>query len=162
MKQGKINAAYETIDRHVEEGFGNKIAIHYINGTERKSYTFKEIKDKTDHYARILKEKGVKRGDRVFVFLPKTAECYIAILAVIKVGAIAGPLFEAFMEEAVKDRMNDCGGTVLITDQQLVGRVPQKEIPSLHTILFVEDLEKQPLVPVEGDELVEWVDWKMV
>ncbi|PWU69250.1 acetate--CoA ligase [Gracilibacillus dipsosauri] len=160
VKQGKINAAYETIDRHVEEGFGNKIAIHYINGTERKSYTFKEIKDKTDHYARILKEKGVKRGDRVFVFLPKTAECYIAILAVIKVGAIAGPLFEAFMEEAVKDRMNDCGGTVLITDQQLVGRVPQKEIPSLHTILFVEDLEKQPLVPVEGDELVEWVDWE--
>ncbi|WP_277679438.1 acetate--CoA ligase [Gracilibacillus dipsosauri] len=160
VKQGKINAAYETIDRHVEEGFGNKIAIHYINGTERKSYTFKEIKDKTDHYARILKEKGVKRGDRVFVFLPKTAECYIAILAVIKVGAIAGPLFEAFMEEAVKDRMNDCGGTVLITDQQLVGRVPQKEIPSLHTILIVEDLEKQPLVPVEGDELVEWVDWE--
>ncbi len=107
-KTGKVNAAYETIDRHVDEGYGDKIAIHYINEQEKKSYTFKEVKDKTDHYARILKENGVTKGDRVFIFLPKTPECYIAILASIKVGAIAGPLFEAFMEDAVRDRINDC------------------------------------------------------
>ncbi|MGP4040670.1 acetate--CoA ligase [Gracilibacillus sp. D59] len=157
---GKINAAYETIDRHVEEGYGDKIALHYINEDEKRSYTFKEVKDQTDHYARILKEHGVKKGDRVFVFLPKTPECYIAILAVIKVGAIAGPLFEAFMEEAVRDRINDCDGTLLITDQQLVKRVPKDDIPSLETILFVEDIEKEPLQPVDGDEFVEWVDWE--
>ncbi|WP_208588033.1 acetate--CoA ligase [Gracilibacillus suaedae] len=159
-KTGKINAAYETIGRHVAEGYGDKIALHYINENERRSYTFKEIKDQTDHYARILKEHGVTKGDRVFVFLPKTPECYIAILAAIKVGAIAGPLFEAFMEEAVRDRINDCAGTLLITDQELVKRVPKTDIPSLETILFVEDIEKEPLQPVDGDQYVEWVDWE--
>ncbi|WP_163536500.1 acetate--CoA ligase [Gracilibacillus sp. YIM 98692] len=159
-KTGKINAAYETIDRHVAEGYGDKIALHYVNGEERKSYTFKEVKEKTDHYAKVLKDNGVQKGDRVFVFLPKNPECYIAILSVIKVGAIAGPLFEAFMEEAVRDRMNDCNGTVLITDKELVQRVPQSDIPSLETILYAEDIEALEQTPVDGDELVEWVDWE--
>lgn len=156
-KTGKINAAYETIDRHVDEGYGDKIALHYVDGDERRTLTFKEVKDKTDHYARVLKEHGVQKGDRVFVFLPKTPECYISILAIIKIGAIAGPLFEAFMEEAVKDRINDCKGTVLITDKEMVKRVPQREIPTLHTILDVEDIEKKQY-EVGQDDVVEWVD----
>lgn len=156
-RNGKINAAYETIDRHVDEGYGDKIALHYVDGDERRTLTFKEVKDKTDHYARVLKEHGVQKGDRVFVFLPKTPECYISILAIIKIGAIAGPLFEAFMEEAVKDRINDCKGTVLITDKEMVKRVPQREIPTLHTILDVEDIEKKQY-EVGQDDVVEWVD----
>ncbi|MBM7571055.1 acetate--CoA ligase [Aquibacillus albus] len=157
QKTGKLNAAYETIDRHVDEGFGDKIALYYVNGDEQRELTFREVKEKTDHYARILKENGVVKGDRVFVFLPKTPECYIAILAVIKIGAIAGPLFEAFMEDAVKDRINDCKGTVLITDKELVQRVPQSDIPSLETILLAEDIEN---IPYEASEnsFVEWVD----
>lgn len=157
-KTGKLNAAYETIDRHVDEGNGEKVALHYINGDERRSLTIKEVKEKTDHYARVLKSHGVKKGDRVFVFLPKTPECYISILAIIKIGAIAGPLFEAFMEEAVKDRINDCKGTVLITDNEMVKRVPQKEIPSLHTILDVEDIENTIIDGKNDCDLVEWVD----
>ncbi|WP_407270735.1 acetate--CoA ligase [Radiobacillus sp. PE A8.2] len=158
-KTGKLNAAYETIDRHVAEGYGDKVALHYVNEHEAaRSFTFKEVKDKTDHYAAILKQHGVKKGDRVFVFLPKTPECYIAILSIIKIGAIAGPLFEAFMEDAVKDRINDCTGTVLITDQQLVKRVPKQEIPSLETILFVEGIEAAPFEADNVEELVEWVD----
>ncbi|WP_156290585.1 acetate--CoA ligase [Oceanobacillus salinisoli] len=154
---GKVNAAYETIDRHVEEGYGDKIALHYVNGDEKQTYTFKEVKEKTDHYARVLKKIGVKKGDRVFVFLPKTPECYISILAIIKIGAIAGPLFEAFMREAVKERINDCGGKVLITDKEMVKRVPHEEIPSLETILFAEDIESVP-VDAATENIVEWVD----
>ncbi|MCT2536059.1 acetate--CoA ligase [Aquibacillus koreensis] len=157
FQTGKVNAAYETIDRHVEEGYGDKIALHYINGDERKSLTFNEVKHQTDHYAQVLKDHGVQKGDRVFVFLPKTPACYISILAVIKIGAIAGPLFEAFMEEAVKDRINDCKGTVLITDKELVKRVPQKDIPSLETILFAEEIDALPQAPAK-ESLVEWVD----
>lgn len=156
-KTGKVNAAYETIDRHVDEGFGDKIALHYVNGDERKTLTFKEVKDKTDHYAQVLLDYGVKKGDRVFVFLPKNPECYIAILAIIKIGAIAGPLFEAFMEDAIKDRINDCKGTILITDNELVKRVPQKDIPTLEKILFVDGIESTPFDQTRGD-LVEWVD----
>src|SRR5699024_10891193 len=131
IETGKLNIAYEAIDRHVNDGYGSKTALHYVNGDARVSYTFKEVKDKTDHYARILKQNGVERGDRVFVFLPKTPECYIAILSVIKIGAVAGPLFEAFMEDAVRDRVKDCGGTLLITDKNMVKRVPQADIPTL-------------------------------
>ncbi len=155
---GKLNAAYETIDRHVDEGYGEKIALHYVDENGTKSLTFREVKAETDKYAQILKENGVKKGDRVFVFLPKTAECYIAILSVIKVGAIAGPLFEAFMEDAIKDRINDCTGSLLITDHELVKRVPQADIPSLETILYVEDIAKEDRTGNHGNELVEWVD----
>jgi len=157
-KTGKVNAAYETIDRHVDEGYGEKIALHYVNGNEKHTLTFNEVKEKTDHYARVLKNHGVQKGDRVFVFLPKTPECYISILAIIKIGAIAGPLFEAFMEDAVKDRINDCNGTVLITDNELIKRVPQDDIPSLQTILLVNDIEKLTYLESKEDDLIEWVD----
>lgn len=153
----KLNIAYETIDRHVDDGYGKKTALHYVNGDERISYTFQEVKEKTDHYARILKEKGVQKSDRVFVFLPKTPECYIAILAVIKIGAIAGPLFEAFMEDAVRDRINDCEGTLLITDKDMAKRVPRGDIPSLKTILYAEDIEAEPYLNT-GEDYVEWMD----
>lgn len=156
-KTGKLNIAYETIDRHVDDGYGSKVALHYVNGDERVSYTFKEVQDKTNHYARILKENGVKKGDRVFIFLPKTPECYIAILAVIKIGAIAGPLFEAFMEDAVRDRINDCEGTLLITDKEMGQRVPRQDIPSLETILYAEDIEAEPYLDT-GADYVEWMD----
>lgn len=157
-KTGKLNTAYEAVDCHVDEGYGDKIALHYVNEEEHQTFTFKEVKEKTDHYARILLNNGVAKGDRVVIFLPKTPECYISILAVIKIGAIACPLFEAFMEESIKDRINDCTGTVLITDNELVKRVPQKDIPSLNTILFVEDIEKIPYANSNLDEIVEWVD----
>ncbi len=157
-KTGNWNAAYETIDRHVAEGYGNKTALYFVQEAYNESFTFAEVKEKTDHFARVLKEQGVGKGDRVFVFLPKTPACYFSILAIIKIGAIAGPLFEAFMEEAVKDRMNDCGGSVLITDDQLIQRVPQTEIPSLQTILLVDQIEAAKPEAVTEEELVEWVD----
>ena len=153
---GKVNIAYETIDRHVEDGYGDKVALHYVDGETRTSMTFREVKEKTDHYSRILRSNGVKKGDRVFIFLPKTPECYISILAAIKIGAIAGPLFEAFMEDAVRDRINDCRGTLLITNREMVSRVPQNDIPSLETILYAEDIEAAPVE--NGGEQVEWVD----
>ncbi len=153
---GKVNIAYETIDRHVEDGYGDKVALHYVDGETRTSMTFREVKEKTDHYSRILRSNGVKKGERVFIFLPKTPECYISILAAIKIGAIAGPLFEAFMEDAVRDRINDCRGTLLITNRDMVSRVPQNDIPSLETILYAEDIEAAPVE--NGGEQVEWVD----
>ncbi|SDM18654.1 acetate--CoA ligase [Sediminibacillus halophilus] len=157
-KTGKWNAAYETIDCHVAEGYGNKTALYFVQDEYKESYTFAEVKEKTDHYARVLKEQGVSKGDRVFVFLPKTPACYFSILAIIKIGAIAGPLFEAFMEEAVKDRINDCSGTFLITDKELVRRVPQSEMPSLKTVLLVDQIEAAKPGVVTEEELVEWVD----
>lgn len=157
-KTGKVNAAYEIVDRHVDEGYGDKVALYYMEDDKVEGYTFHDVKREIDHYAAILKKNGVQKGDRVFVFLPKSPECYIAILAIIKIGAIAGPLFEAFMEDAVKERINDCQGTVLITDVEMVKRVPEEEIPSLQTILYVEEIKEIPYDEHSHKDLVEWVD----
>lgn len=133
---------YECLDRHVDEGYGDKVAIHYIHGDVEQKYTFRELKERTDHVAAVYKKYGIQKGDRVFVFLPKHPDCYIAILAAIKIGAIAGPLFEGFMEESIRDRMLDCEATCLVTDSVLGKRVPKQELPALQTIFIAGEPEE--------------------
>ncbi|WP_090843846.1 acetate--CoA ligase [Alkalicoccus daliensis] len=157
VPEGKWNAAYECIDRHVEEGYGAKEALLFTDGTEDRSFTFEEVKKITDDYARVLKAEGVSVGDRVFIFLPKSPECYFAILAAIKVGAIAGPLFEAFMEDAVRERMQDCEAQYLITDDVLTNRVPYKDITSLIKTWHLDDLEAEAEALQGGEEPIEWM-----
>ncbi|MFG6496515.1 acetate--CoA ligase [Fictibacillus sp. UD] len=163
---GKTNMAYECVDRHVEEGRGEKTALHYIDDSEEYRISYEELKESTDEWAAVLKKHGVKKGDFVFVFLPKHPHCHIAMLAAIKLGAIVGPLFEAFMSDAVRDRIADCEGTFLITDRDLYKRVPRQELPSLHTV-FLTDGEGEngeislldELKNVDNtDCLIEWVD----
>lgn len=169
-KTNKVNMAFECIDRHVKDGFGEKTAIHYVNGDEEVTYTFNDVKEKTDHLATVLREHGIKKGDIVFVFLPKHPDCYIATLAIIKLGAIVGPLFEAFMEEAIKDRVADCEGRYLITNHELGKRVPRHELPSLEKIFYTGDSSHclngeisivEELKHIEKDRnVLEWVDFE--
>ncbi|SEN71226.1 acetyl-CoA synthetase [Amphibacillus marinus] len=151
----KINAAHQTIDAHVEGGFGDKLALHYINDDHLISYTFQEVKQQIDHYVAVLRSHHVEKGDRVFIFLPKNPACYFAILATIRIGAIAGPLFEGFMGEAVHDRIADCHGQVLITDYELGKRVNQQKLPSLRLTLYQEEIAQLNL---PADPYVEWLD----
>ncbi|MDF2606305.1 MAG: acsA [Bacillales bacterium] len=139
---GKVNMAYECIDRHVDDGFGDKIALHYINENEELKLTFLEVKEKTDHLASVLIKHGIKKGDFVFIFLPKHPDCYLAMIAAIKIGAVAAPLFEAFMEEAIKDRIGDCNGKYLISHPDFIKRVPRKELPSLSTVFITAEPEQ--------------------
>jgi len=163
---GKVNMAYECIDRHVDDGYGDKKALIYIEGTMREELTFLELKKKTDQLAALLKSRGVKKGDRVFVFLTKHPDCYVAVLASIKIGAIVGPLFEAFMEEAIYDRMYDCEATVLITNSELLERVPVNKLPHLTSIYITDESEDESLLSIpkltsnetEAADVIEWVD----
>lgn len=141
--KGKWNAAYECIDRHVEDGFGQKQALLFTDGQTDQRFTFAEVKQITDQYAHVLKKQGVQKGDRVFIFLPKSPECYFTILAAIKAGAIAGPLFEAFMEDAVRERMQDCEAQYLITNEDLRQRVPFEDIPSLIKTWDIKELTQE-------------------
>lgn len=141
-KSGKVNMAHECIDRHVADGYGDKIALHYLNDKEEIQFTFSQLKEKTDHLATVLKNNGVKKGDIVFIFFPKNPDCYIAMIAAIKIGAVAGPLFEAFMEEAIRDRISDCNGRYLITDSDLVKRVPKGDLPTLEKIFVTAEPEQ--------------------
>ncbi|RSK50698.1 acetate--CoA ligase [Bacillus canaveralius] len=167
-KTGRINMAHECVDKHVEEGYGSKTAIHYINGEDEYKLTFKEVKEKSDHLASVLRAHGVKKGDIVFIFLPKHPDCYIAMMAVIKLGAIAGPLFEAFMEEAIRDRVADCDGKFMITDHVLGKRIPKNDLPSLEKIFITSSPEHceageislpAELAAIEREsDITEWLD----
>ncbi|MFK2824689.1 acetate--CoA ligase [Bacillus sp. B190/17] len=137
---GKVNIAYEAIDRHAESERGQKVALYYRDAGRDEKYTFAEMKEYTNKAANVLKTAGgVEKGDRVFVFMPRSPELYFAVLGTIKAGAIVGPLFEAFMEGAVRDRLEDSGAKVLITTPELLDRVPVKDLPELQTIFLVGD-----------------------
>lgn len=167
-KTGRVNMAHEAIDRHCETFRKNKVALYYADETREEKYTFQEMKELTNKVANVLKTYGdVKKGDRVFVFMPRSPELYFSIIGAIKTGAIVGPLFEAFMEKAVKDRLEDSEAKVLITTPELLPRVPVDDLPALKHIFLVgenvvEDGRNIDLIKKmsEADKYfeVEWVD----
>lgn len=135
---GRINAAYEAIDKHAESHRKNKIALYYRDPEREEKYTFKEMKELSNKAANVLKNKAdVEKGDRLFVFMPRTPELYSVILGAVKLGAIVGPLFEAFMEGAVRDRLEDSDAKVIVTTPELLARVPLDELPSLKHVVVV-------------------------
>ncbi|MCA0972558.1 acetate--CoA ligase [Halobacillus litoralis] len=135
----RVNMAYECVDRHVEAGKGSHQALHYIGDEGAITYTYQELQDEIGRWSNVLRQHGVKKGDFVFVFLPKHPLGYVAMLAAIRMGAVVGPLFEAFMEEAVRDRINDCEGEFLITNQSFMDRVDTAHIPSLRKIFLTDE-----------------------
>ncbi|MFY4774564.1 acetate--CoA ligase [Metabacillus sp. RGM 3146] len=142
---GRLNAAYEAIDKHAESFRKNKIALYYRDTAREEKYTFKEMKALSNKAGNVLKQHAeVEKGDRVFVFMPRTPELYFAVLGAIKIGAVVGPLFEAFMEGAVSDRLEDSGAKVIITTPELAERVPVDSLPDLkHVILVGSDIKEE-------------------
>ena len=139
----KLNAAYQTVDRHAQGPWKNKIALYWQgeNG-ERKKYTFLELSFLSNQLANFLKSLEVKKGERVFFFLPRVPELYFGFLGTLKIGAIAGTLFSAFGPQALKDRLGNSGAKVLFTTKELYKRVEkiEKDLPKLKKIVLVENL----------------------
>lgn len=137
---GKVNMAYECIDKHVDEGKADKIALNYKDDKRKESYTFKEMQANSNKAANVLKDKAhVEKGDRVFIFMPRTPELYFALFGILKIGAIVGPLFEAFMEKAVTDRLENSEAKVIVTTNALLPRIPKDKLPHLETIVVVDE-----------------------
>lgn len=164
---GKVNMAYECIDRHVDDGKGDKTALNYKDANRRESYTFKEMQEYSNKAANVLKDKAnVEKGDRVFIFMPRTPELYFALFGILKTGAIVGPLFEAFMEKAVSDRLENSDAKVIVTTKDLLGRIPQDKLPNLETIIVVDDDDvddkyvdfKNELKEASDQFDIEWLD----
>ncbi|CAI8755493.1 acetate--CoA ligase [Bacillus pseudomycoides] len=165
---GRVNMAYEAIDKHAKSDRKNKVALYYQNGSRKEKYTFKEMKEFSNKAGNVLKNYGdVEKGDRVFIFMPRSPELYFALLGAVKLGAIVGPLFEAFMEGAVRDRLEDSEAKVLITTPELLERVPLNDLPALKTVFLVgENAEEggklvafNPLFEQASNKLqIEWLD----
>ncbi|WP_105992538.1 acetate--CoA ligase [Staphylococcus simulans] len=165
---GKVNMAYECIDRHVDNGLGDKTALNYKDAKRKESYTFKEMQALTNKAANVLKdEANVEKGDRVFIFMPRTPELYFAFFGILKLGAIVGPLFEAFMEKAVADRLDNSDANVIVTTKDLKSRIPKDDLPKLEKIVVVdengdveeEDVDFNKALKDASDEFdIEWLD----
>jgi acetyl-CoA synthetase len=136
-RTGRVNMAHEAIDRHAAGPRKNKLALLYTDGQRVEKHSFEDLMRLSNRFANVLTRLGVERGDRVFVFLPRTPECYVGILGILKIGAIPSPLFEAFMTDAVRDRMQDAEAVCLLTTRALLERVPESDLPSLKHVVLV-------------------------
>ncbi|MCX6777403.1 MAG: acetate--CoA ligase [Candidatus Micrarchaeota archaeon] len=144
---GKINIAL-SVDRHALGPRKDKIAYYYVGPTgEKKQMTFLELYKHSNKFANVLKNIGIKRGDRVFIFLPRNLEVYVSFLGTLKMGGIASTLFSAFGPSALKDRLENSEAIAIVTTPDLKLRVDEvrKELPNLKHIILIG-----ATAPVEG------------
>lgn len=139
---GKLNAAYNAVDRHLTTDKKTKKALIWEGDKgEKETYTFEELSKWSNKYGNYLKSLGVGKGDRVFLFLPRIPAVYFSFLGSLKIGAIAGTLFSAFQEKALLDRLENSGAKVVITTKDLLPRLEplRKDLPQLKTVVIVDD-----------------------
>ncbi len=113
---GKLNASYNCLDRHVATDKRNKVAILWEGEPgDRRVLTYWELYRQVNRLAAALKKLGIRRGDRVAIYLPMIPEAAIAMLACARIGAPHSVVFGGFSSEALKDRINDTEAKVVIT-----------------------------------------------
>jgi acetyl-CoA synthetase len=113
---GELNVAYNCVDRHVERGLGDKVAYHWIGEPgDTQTITFRDLQGRVNRAANALVELGVRKGDRVAIYLPMIPELPVAMLACAKIGAPFTVVFGGFSAEALADRINDAGAKLLVT-----------------------------------------------
>jgi acetyl-CoA synthetase len=112
---GKLNVSYNCLDRHLTTQRKNKAAFIWEGDIgDTKTLTYQQLYYEVNKFANVLKKLGVKKGDRVSVYLPMIVELPIAMLACARIGAIHSVVFGAFSGDALRDRMNDCASSVLV------------------------------------------------
>ena len=114
---GRLNAAYNCVDRHVEAGRGDKVALHFVGEPEgdTRSITYSDLKDEVSRAANALIALGVETGDRVAIYLPMIPEAVVAMLACARIGAPHTVVFGGFSADALASRLEDCQAKVVIT-----------------------------------------------
>ncbi len=119
---GKLNVSYNCLDRHLTNGRRNKAAIIFQGEPEHdvKVYTYQMLHTEVCRFANVLKKKGIKKGDRVSVYLPMIPELAIALLACTRIGAIHSVVFAGFSAQSLKSRVQDCEAKVLITSDAVL------------------------------------------
>ncbi|MCL4243942.1 MAG: acetate--CoA ligase [Candidatus Dadabacteria bacterium] len=113
---GKLNVSYNCLDRHVATARKNKAAIIWeAESGESKTLTYWELYREVNKFASVLKSLGVKKGDRVTIYLPMIPELAVAMLACARIGAPHSIVFGGFSAESLRDRINDSQARILIT-----------------------------------------------
>jgi acetyl-CoA synthetase len=150
---GKLNASYNCLDRHLNSWRSNKVALIWQGEPleENRVFTYQQLHYHVCKFANVLQKFGVKKGDRVSIYLPMIPELPMAMLACARIGAIHSVVFGGFSSEALRDRINDCGSKILITADGYYrgGRIVQnkananealKDCPGVEKVIVVKRL----------------------
>ncbi|MDP3105011.1 MAG: acetate--CoA ligase [Candidatus Methanoperedens sp.] len=112
---GKLNASYNCLDRHLATN-GDRIAIKWEgDGGDTATYTYRQLYDEVCKFANVLKKRGIKKGDRIAIYLPMIPQIVISMLACARIGAIHNVVFAGFSADALRERVNDSACRMVIT-----------------------------------------------
>jgi len=163
---GTLNVSYNCLDRHVEAGAGKQTALIWQGNdpTQARALTYAELLEQVSRFANALKSLGVKKGDRVCIYLQMIPELPVAMLACARIGAIHSVVFGAFSAESLRDRIQDSGCKALITQDTAIrgakSDIPMKEnadeavaqCPSIEKVIVVRRTH-HPVPMREGRDL---------
>ncbi len=167
---GKLNVSYNCLDRHLDKR-GDQVAIQWEGNEpgEERAITYKELHGEVCKFANVLKASGIKKGDRVCLYLPMVPELAIAMLACTRIGAIHSIVFGGFSADALRDRIQDSGSRLLVVcDGTFRGAkaVPQKttadqalkDCPSIEKVVVVKRVGDRIKCDWNNDRDVWWDD----
>ena len=153
---GEINTCYNALDRHCETGRGSQAALIYdspVTGSV-KTYTFDVLRDEAARFAGVLRARGVKKGDRVIVYMPMIPEAVIAMLACARIGAIHSVVFGGFAAKELATRITDAAPKLIVSAScGIEGTRVIPYMPLLEEALQIAGTEDMSLVLVSRPQL---------
>ena len=163
FKGGKINVSYNCLDRHLHTAVKNKAALIWEgdNPLESRTLTYQELYYEVNRFANVLKRNGIKKGDRVLLYLPMIPELAIATLACSRIGAIHSVVFGGFSPEALKGRIEDSKPSIVITSDG--GYRGGKKIPlkaNVDQALKMTEYKISKVIVVERTKSKEDLHWE--
>jgi acetyl-CoA synthetase len=170
FKGAKLNISYNCLDRHVKSGHGSQTALIWEGNdpTEDSKITYKDLLDEVCQFANALKKLGIKKGDRVCLYMQMIPQLPVAMLACARIGAVHNVVFGAFSPDSLVERINDSKCRILITqDTALRGaknNIPMKtnadaavkSCPSIEHVIVVKRTSVE--VPMKGPRDLWWHD----
>lgn len=162
---GELNVAHNCVDRHVEAGNGERVALHFEGeGGDTRTVTYAQLKDDVCRAANALTELGVEKGDRVAIYLPMIPEAIATMLACARLGAPHSVIFGGFSAEALRTRINDAEARVVVTadGQWRRGKAAPLKPAVDEAIAHGDTPVEKVLVVKRTESEVEWTDGRDV
>ncbi|SFR85470.1 acetyl-coenzyme A synthetase [Agromyces sp. CF514] len=162
FEDGELNVAVNCLDRHVEAGNGDRVALHWVGEPgDTRDITYAELTDEVKRAANVLTDLGVGSGDRVAIYLPMIPEAVVSMLAVARIGAIHSVVFGGFSADSLASRIDDAEASVVITADggYRKGKVfPLKPVVDDALTKSVGGSVRNVLVVKRGENEVEWAE----
>ncbi|NKY88587.1 acetate--CoA ligase [Nocardia veterana] len=159
---GRLNVAYNCVDRHVDAGYGDQVAVHWVGEPgDTRDVTYAELQRAVHRAANALAGLGMRAGDRVAIQLPMIPEAIVAMLACARLGLVHSVVFAGFSPAALRARVDDAGARVVITADGQYRRgtaVPMKEKVD-EALIGSTTVEKVIVIRRVGDDLPAALPW---